>query len=139
MDSISAEQAPAQREDVVKRFREGRAHMLVCTDLLARGIDFLNVATVVNYDFPLSAVDYVHRCRALRAGLHKLSMRARLCNHLDLQPIILWRSDRANGDHCAVGIAGLGAPGALAGQAPPSPSSRRRMQVGACMPLPTNR
>ena len=44
------------------RFREGRAHVLVCTDLLARGIDFLNVNTVVNYDFPLSAVDYVHRC-----------------------------------------------------------------------------
>jgi hypothetical protein len=67
-DSITAEQAPAAREAAVARFRAGRTHVLVATDLLARGMDFLNVATVVNYDFPLSAVDYVHRC--LPATLH---------------------------------------------------------------------
>ena len=61
VDSISADQAPAARSAVVDRFREGRIHLLVCTDLMARGIDFLNVQTVINYDFPLSAVDYVHR------------------------------------------------------------------------------
>lgn len=61
VDSISADQAPAARSAVVDRFREGRIHLLVCTDLMARGIDFLNVQTVLNYDFPLSAVDYVHR------------------------------------------------------------------------------
>lgn len=59
--SISAEQTPAARTAVVDSFREGRAHVLVCTDLMARGIDFLNVQTVVNYDFPQSAVDYIHR------------------------------------------------------------------------------
>lgn len=59
--SISAEQAPAARAAAVDAFREGRTHVLVCTDLMARGIDFLNVQTVVNYDFPQSAVDYVHR------------------------------------------------------------------------------
>ncbi len=61
VDSISADQAPGARSAVVDRFREGRIHLLVCTDLMARGIDFLNVQTVINYDFPLSAVDYVHR------------------------------------------------------------------------------
>ena len=61
-EAISGEQAPSERAGVVARFREGRCHVLVTTDLLARGIDFLNVATVVNYDFPLSPVDYVHRC-----------------------------------------------------------------------------
>ncbi len=61
VDSISADQAPSARAATVDRFREGRIHVLVCTDLMARGIDFLNVQTVINYDFPLSAVDYVHR------------------------------------------------------------------------------
>ena len=59
--SISAEQTPAVRTRVVKQFREGRIHVLVCTDLLARGIDFLNVQTVVSYDFPHSPIDYIHR------------------------------------------------------------------------------
>lgn len=45
----------------VDHFRDGQIHILVCTDLMARGIDFLNVATVVNYDFPMTAVDYIHR------------------------------------------------------------------------------
>ena len=61
-EAISSEQAPGERAGAVARFREGRVHVLVATDLLARGIDFLNVRTVVNYDFPLSPVDYVHRC-----------------------------------------------------------------------------
>ncbi|EIE20904.1 P-loop containing nucleoside triphosphate hydrolase protein, partial [Coccomyxa subellipsoidea C-169] len=69
VDSISADQAPSARAATVDRFREGRMHVLVCTDLMARGIDFLNVQTVINYDFPLSAVDYVHRVgRTGRAG-----------------------------------------------------------------------
>ena len=59
--SISAEQTPAARTKVVDRFREGRIHVLVCTDLMARGIDFPNVQTVVSYDFPHSSIDYIHR------------------------------------------------------------------------------
>lgn len=61
MASISADQTPAARTMAVDRFREGHIHVLVCTDLMARGIDFLNVQTVMNYDFPQSAVDYIHR------------------------------------------------------------------------------
>ncbi|CAL5219648.1 g1528 [Coccomyxa viridis] len=69
--SISAEQTPAARTDAVDRFREGHIHVLVCTDLMARGIDFINVQTVVNYDFPQSAVDYIHRVgRTGRAHRH---------------------------------------------------------------------
>lgn len=64
-DSISAEQTPVDRAAVISRFREGRVHVLVTTDLLARGMDFLNVRTVVNYDFPLSPIEYVHRSAAL--------------------------------------------------------------------------
>ena len=46
--------------------------MLIATELMARGIDFKGVATVVNYDFPQSTVSYIHRIgrtgRAGRAG-----------------------------------------------------------------------
>ena len=35
--------------------------ILICTDLMGRGIDFKGVNLVVNYDFPPSAVSYIHR------------------------------------------------------------------------------
>lgn len=38
-------------------------------DLVARGMDFVGVRAVVNYDFPQSPVEYVHRVgRTGRAG-----------------------------------------------------------------------
>lgn len=43
--------------------------MLICTDLMARGIDFKTVNCVVNFDFPTSLVSYIHRVgRTGRAG-----------------------------------------------------------------------
>lgn len=42
---------------------------LVCSDAMARGIDFQNVEIVVNYDSPAHMRTYVHRVgRAGRAG-----------------------------------------------------------------------
>ncbi len=35
--------------------------MLICTDLMARGIDFKGINMVINYDLPQSAVAYIHR------------------------------------------------------------------------------
>ena len=44
-------------------------NVLVCTDVVARGIDFPEGTLVVSYDFPSSGVEFVHRCgRAARAG-----------------------------------------------------------------------
>ena len=43
--------------------------MLICTDLMVRGIDFKTVNSVVNFDFPTSIVSYIHRVgRTGRAG-----------------------------------------------------------------------
>lgn len=50
-----------QRDNVVNSFRSGKIWVLICTALLARGIDFKGVNLVLNYDFPTSAVEYIHR------------------------------------------------------------------------------
>lgn len=52
---------PFQRDNVVNSFRSGKIWVLICTALLARGIDFKGVNIVLNYDFPTSAVEYIHR------------------------------------------------------------------------------
>ena len=45
----------------MKSFRSGDIWVLICTAILARGIDFKGVNLVLNYDFPTSAVEYIHR------------------------------------------------------------------------------
>ena len=68
-DIMHAERTQAQREEVIRRFRAGEIWVLICTDLMARGIDFKGVNMVINYDLPTSAVSYIHRIgRTGRAG-----------------------------------------------------------------------
>lgn len=69
VDIMHAERTQAQREDVIRKFRSGEIWILICTDLMARGIDFKGVNMVINYDLPTSAVNYIHRVgRTGRAG-----------------------------------------------------------------------
>ncbi|XP_078452023.1 putative ATP-dependent RNA helicase DDX28 [Lampetra planeri] len=49
------------RVDILKRFREKDAAVLVCTDIGSRGLDTVRVETVINYDFPTCLSDYLHR------------------------------------------------------------------------------
>ena len=59
-----------RRHEVLADFHAGRLAVLVATDLAARGIDFSNLAAVVNFDLPRSSVDHVHRIgRTGRAGM----------------------------------------------------------------------
>lgn len=69
VDVIHGERPRAQREAVIDAFKRGDVWVLICTDLLARGIDFKGVRLVINYDFPQSTQSYVHRIgRTGRAG-----------------------------------------------------------------------
>jgi superfamily II DNA/RNA helicase len=45
-----------QRENTVRAFRSGGIWVLICTELMGRGIDFKGVNLVINYDFPPTAV-----------------------------------------------------------------------------------
>ena len=58
---INSQMTEKHRNDVVAQFRKGELAMLICTDLVARGIDFKNVKMVVNYDCPENVVSYIHR------------------------------------------------------------------------------
>ncbi|KAE8996881.1 hypothetical protein PR003_g26621 [Phytophthora rubi] len=67
---LHGDMPPARRHQAIHAFTgDPNANILVCTDLAARGLDFDTVKHVVMFDFPKSAVDYVHRAgRTGRAG-----------------------------------------------------------------------
>ena len=51
----------SQRDTAMAGFRDGRVRILIATDIAARGIDVADIEHVINYDFPGSAEDYIHR------------------------------------------------------------------------------
>lgn len=61
VDAIHADRSQAARASAITRFRSGKLWLLIATDVLARGLDFLCVNTVINYDLPASATAYIHR------------------------------------------------------------------------------
>jgi ATP-dependent RNA helicase RhlE len=69
VNRIHADRSQPQREAALREFREGRARVLVATDIAARGLDVDAVSHVINYDVPHVPEDYVHRVgRTGRAG-----------------------------------------------------------------------
>ncbi len=66
---ISGDLPQSEREKVMAATRRGEIRFLVATDVAARGIDISHLTHVVNYDFPETAEQYVHRTgRTGRAG-----------------------------------------------------------------------
>ncbi len=58
-----------QREAALDSFKSGESRILVCTDVVGRGIDIFGVNVVYCYDVPVNPEDYVHRIgRTGRAG-----------------------------------------------------------------------
>ncbi len=69
VNRIHADRSQPQREMALREFRDGRARVLVATDIAARGLDVDAVSHVINYDLPAAPEDYVHRVgRTGRAG-----------------------------------------------------------------------
>jgi ATP-dependent RNA helicase RhlE len=58
---ISSDSDQAEREVVLRDFKNRTFPVLVATDVLSRGIDIDNLSHVVNYDVPRDPEDYVHR------------------------------------------------------------------------------
>jgi superfamily II DNA/RNA helicase len=58
-----------EREANTRAFVEGKAQVLVATDIAARGIDIKDLVWVLNYGLPKTAIYYLHRCgRVARGG-----------------------------------------------------------------------
>ena len=69
--ALHGEMSQGARQTTLQEFKDARWEVLVTTDLAARGIDIAQLPTVVNYDLPRSATDYIHRMgRTGRAGAH---------------------------------------------------------------------
>lgn len=67
--SIHGNKNQEARTRALKEFKDGTCPLLVATDVAARGLDIPNVEVVINYTFPLTIEDYVHRIgRTGRAG-----------------------------------------------------------------------
>ena len=62
-------QSQTDRNRAVACFKDGSLPVLIATDVAARGLDIPGVEFVINYSFPLTIEDYVHRIgRTGRAG-----------------------------------------------------------------------
>jgi superfamily II DNA/RNA helicase len=58
-----------ERERTFQRFKQGDLHVLIATNVAARGLDVPEVSHVINYDIPEEAEAYVHRIgRTARMG-----------------------------------------------------------------------
>ena len=59
----------AQRDHVMREFKNGNVKILVATDILSRGIDIEDIDLIINFDVPNDVEDYVHRIgRTARAS-----------------------------------------------------------------------
>ena len=66
---IHGNKSQGARTRALGDFKAGRVHVLVATDIAARGLDIAQLPLVINYDLPLVAEDYFHRVgRTGRAG-----------------------------------------------------------------------
>uniref|UniRef100_A0A8C3UU55 RNA helicase n=1 Tax=Catharus ustulatus TaxID=91951 RepID=A0A8C3UU55_CATUS len=66
---LQGQMSAAARAGIFASFQKGEVSVLVCTDLASRGLDTSSVQLVVNYDFPDTLQDYLHRAgRVGRVG-----------------------------------------------------------------------
>ncbi|BBN15389.1 ATP-dependent RNA helicase DBP3 [Marchantia polymorpha subsp. ruderalis] len=67
--AVHGDKGQNDRTRAVQSFRDGSCPLLVATDVAARGLDIPDVEFVINFSFPLTVEDYVHRIgRTGRAG-----------------------------------------------------------------------
>jgi superfamily II DNA/RNA helicase len=67
--ALHGDMAQSKRTETLEKFKTGDVHLMVCSDVAARGLDIQGLSHVFNYDVPIHAEDYVHRIgRTGRAG-----------------------------------------------------------------------
>merc|ERR1712078_214379 len=67
--ALQGDMTQEKREKAIADFKAGKQTPLIATDVASRGLDVKDVELVINYTFPLTIEDYVHRIgRTGRAG-----------------------------------------------------------------------
>jgi ATP-dependent RNA helicase RhlE len=67
--AIHGGKSQSARTQALRDFKGGRTNVLVATDIAARGLDIEQLPTVINFELPMVAEDYIHRIgRTGRAG-----------------------------------------------------------------------
>lgn len=74
-EALHGDLTQAQRDSVMRRFRNRQVTLLVATDVAARGIDVDGISHIVHYDLPDDPDVYTHRSgRTARAGKSGVSL-----------------------------------------------------------------
>ncbi len=64
-----------ERERTIRAFKDNKISLLVATDVASRGLDINHIRQVIQFDFPESLDDYIHRSgRSGRAGRSGISV-----------------------------------------------------------------
>lgn len=58
---IHGNKSQNERDAVLREFRTPSSNILVATDVASRGLDIDGIKFVINYDFPQTSGDYIHR------------------------------------------------------------------------------
>ncbi|NOX09022.1 MAG: DEAD/DEAH box helicase [Gammaproteobacteria bacterium] len=83
--AIHGDKSQGARTRALSEFKSGVIRVLVATDIVARGIDIIELACVINLDLPKVAEDYVHRIgRSGRAGCEGLALSLVSADEVDL-------------------------------------------------------
>jgi len=69
MAVLHGDKTQIQRNNILSDFRKNLLHLVVATDVAARGIDVSDIERVINFDFPQNIESYIHRIgRTARGG-----------------------------------------------------------------------
>ncbi|KAK1219382.1 ATP-dependent RNA helicase dbp6 [Marasmius sp. AFHP31] len=67
--AYSSDLGASERKTILQKFKDQEIQILICSDLISRGIDISHVSHIVSYDAPVDMRKYVHRVgRTARAG-----------------------------------------------------------------------
>ncbi|WP_235715046.1 helicase-related protein [Halalkalibacter akibai] len=58
---LSSDQSKHEREHALRSFQKGETHILVASDVAARGLDLDDVTHIIQLDAPSNSDSYLHR------------------------------------------------------------------------------